>query len=128
MNRLAENIKLIRKQKWKLSQDRFAALLGSSRSKINSYENSGVEPSISFMVKLQQLCGIPVANIYKFTINLDKLPPEPMNDGPLTNIEQLDHHPIDPRKMLSSYEDHIASRLAEIEDRLRLVEEKFRNG
>lgn len=126
MNRLAENIKLIRKQKWKLSQDRFAVLLNSSRSKINSYENSGVEPSISFMVKLQQLTGISVAEIYGTPIPIDSIPPEPLEEE--NNPDKIgtpDSQMAVGIKSLANFEEMLHSRFTYLESRISKIEQSI---
>ncbi|MFK8102256.1 MAG: helix-turn-helix transcriptional regulator [Saprospiraceae bacterium] len=80
MSRLPENLKLIRKKRWRMSQDKFADLMGSSRSKINSYENGGVEPSIAFMVKLQVFSGISIKDIFIGELEFNKIPPLPLSE------------------------------------------------
>ncbi len=79
MSRLPENLKLIRKKRWRMSQDKFADLMDSSRSKINSYENGGVEPSIAFMVKLQIFSGISIKDIFIGELDFNKIPPLPLS-------------------------------------------------
>ncbi len=127
-NRLAENIKLIRKQKWKLSQDRFASLLDSSRSKINSYENSGVEPSIAFMVKLQGLTGISVSKIFTAPIPIDSIPLEPIIDN------QREPHFISDGigvsgngTAYSDFENIVMTRFSALELRLGRMEDSLRS-
>ncbi len=127
-NRLAENIKLIRKQKWKLSQDRFASLLDSSRSKINSYENSGVEPSIAFMVKLQRLTGIPVARIFTDPIPIDSIPLEPIVEeqtGPHLVSDSFDIAAN--TRTYSDFENIVMTRFSALELRLGRMEDSIRS-
>jgi len=80
-HRLALNLKSIRKDRWRMSQDRFAQLFDSSRSKINSYENGGVEPSIAFILKLQELTNITVRDLFYNTVEIDEVPPFPLEKG-----------------------------------------------
>ena len=81
MQRLPINLKLIRKQRWRMSQDRFAQLLNSTRSKINSYENGGVEPSIAFIIGLEKLTKISVNELFYGVLKEEEIPPFPLEEG-----------------------------------------------
>ncbi len=81
IKRLADNLKAVRKTRWRMSQDRFAQLLDSTRSKINSYENGGVEPSIAFILKLQQLTNVSAQQLFYGHLVLEQIPPFPLEQG-----------------------------------------------
>ncbi len=59
---LGERIKLLRKDQC-ITQDQLAEYVNVSRSSVNGYENDGVEPSLSVLVKMAD----------RFNISLDYL-------------------------------------------------------
>lgn len=81
MSRLARNLKLIRKERWRISQDKFSQLMSSTRSKINSYENGGVEPSIAFILRLQAYTQLSVKELFYDLLAEDQIPPLPLEAG-----------------------------------------------
>jgi len=88
MHRLSINLNLIRKQRWRMSQDRFAQLLNSTRSKINSYENGGVEPSIAFILSLEKLTNISVHDLFYGVLKEEQIPPFPLEEGQTFSFEK----------------------------------------
>lgn len=121
MNRLAKNLKLIRKEKWRLSQDRFSTIMDSTRSKINSYENGGVEPSIAFVIKLQAYTNLSVQEIFYTELTYDQIPPYPLEGGQankeafgsnesasdLTDLEKLLKIQKGVQQQLSDLQEHV---------------------
>ncbi len=124
MKRLPENLKLIRKQRWKMSQDKFAELIDSSRSKINSYENGGVEPSIDFMIQLEILTGINIKDLFSGELQLAKIPILPLSEeqGEVETFEEelpdYDQTFVD----LKSYHTQITKRFQRLEKRIQSLE------
>lgn len=59
---LGERIKLLRKDQG-ITQDQLAEYINVSRSSVNGYENDGVEPSLSVLVKIAD----------RFNVSLDYL-------------------------------------------------------
>ncbi|MEM1322852.1 MAG: helix-turn-helix transcriptional regulator [Bacteroidota bacterium] len=123
MNNLAVNLKLIRKKRWNMSQERFAELLNSSRSKINSYENGGIEPSIEFMIRLQGLTGISIRDIFYSSIPLEDIPQAPLEvpDKDIVN-EDLINYEIENITELVDYDQKIKKRFRNIEERITDLE------
>ncbi len=123
MNNLAVNLKLIRKKRWNISQERFAELLNSSRSKINSYENGGIEPSIEFMIRLQGLTGISIRDIFYSSIPLEDIPQAPLDipDKDIVN-EDLINYEIENITELIDYDQKIKKRFRNIEERISDLE------
>ncbi|AGX43998.1 helix-turn-helix domain-containing protein [Clostridium saccharobutylicum] len=54
---LGERIKLLRKDQG-ITQDQLAEYINVSRSSINGYENGGVEPSLSVLVKIADVFNV----------------------------------------------------------------------
>ena len=125
MNRLSENLKLIRKQRWNLSQDRFAEYLDSSRSKINSYENAGVEPSIEFMLRLQSLTGFTIRELYSKTLEIESIPFQPLHPdqapvfyaGPPDPTQEHDG-----QQLLENYHSLLEGKISRLERRIQNLE------
>ncbi|MBY6915368.1 helix-turn-helix domain-containing protein [Clostridium botulinum] len=59
---LGDRIKLLRKEHG-ITQDQLAEYINVSRSSVNGYENDGVEPSLSVLVKISD----------RFNVSLDYL-------------------------------------------------------
>lgn len=74
---LTNNIRLIRK-KWRYNQAEFGEIFELNRGNINSYENGYTEPNISFMVKLAQMSGISVEELYTQHIDNENIPDAPL--------------------------------------------------
>ena len=91
-HRLAINLKSIRKERWRMSQDRFAEFFDSSRSKINSYENGGVEPSIAFILRLEVLTSIPAMDLFYGSLNMEQIPPFPLEKGQSFVADSIKSH------------------------------------
>ena len=62
MKLLGDRIKLLRKDQC-ITQDQLAEYINVSRSSVNGYENDGVEPSLSVLVKMAD----------RFNVSLDYL-------------------------------------------------------
>ena len=125
MNFLAANLKLIRKKRWRLSQERFAELLNSSRSKINSYENGGIEPSIEFMLLLQSFSGLSIRDLVHNEVLLENVPEVPFD---LLNKDVFleDKAKYDSGEEISeliTYDQKIKERFKYLEERLSGLEE-----
>ncbi|MDR3595155.1 helix-turn-helix transcriptional regulator [Clostridium sp.] len=57
MTLLGERIKLLRNEQG-ITQDQLAEYINVSRSSVNGYENGGVEPSLSVLVKLADVFNV----------------------------------------------------------------------
>ncbi len=76
--KLGDNIFMIRKAKWKMTQGKFGEILGVSKSQIVSYEKSGVIPKIEFFLRLVEVSGIPVYDLCKRSIESSEIPDKPI--------------------------------------------------
>lgn len=123
-NQLSSNLRLIRKKRWKLTQDQFADLMASTRSRINSYENGGIEPSIEFMILLQNFTSINIEDIYYLPLSLDDIPPLPNKGAPKPVDDPTPDYIKQEGTELIDYDKRIKTRLKVIEDRLHALEQK----
>jgi len=128
MNRLALNLKLIRKERWRISQDRFGHLMDSTRSKINSYENGGVEPSIAFILKLQSYTKLSVKEIFYDELSPEQIPPYPLEEGQYFTGEPIPK-PIEKSEIQSLLKSHsaIEELLNEMHMRIKAIENTVRS-
>lgn len=83
---LGKNIELIRRS-WGLNQDEFGILLGATRGMISSYETKGIEPKISFLVRLYKLSGIEMTILCLDELDKDDIPNKPLAKPPARNSE-----------------------------------------
>ncbi len=127
ISRLAKNLKLIRKVRWRLSQDGFSELMDSTRSKINSYENGGVEPSIAFVLKLQSYTKLSVKEIFYEELLKEQVPPEPLAEDHYYVGEPI---PEPPQKvdldLLLSNQNAIKEALEDIRTRIVGIENNLK--
>jgi len=125
IHRLAINLKSIRKERWRMSQDRFAQLFDSSRSKINSYENGGVEPSIAFILRLQQLTKIAAFDLFYGTLNIDQIPPFPLEVGQfyVEDIEKRENEKSDLEKLLA-YQKQTHELLLKLDQKIQSIQDQ----
>lgn len=72
-----KNIRMIRKQ-WKMSQPEFAELLGVKGQNVSTYETDANYPQIPTLLKLEQLTGIPIYEIYTRFILPEEVPEKPL--------------------------------------------------
>jgi transcriptional regulator with XRE-family HTH domain len=56
---LKENIRFIRKQYLKQTQERFAEFFGVTRQTISQYEGGYAQPDIEFLLKLEEVSKVP---------------------------------------------------------------------
>ena len=124
MKRLSENLKLIRKKRWNISQDSFAKLMNSTRSKINSYENGGVEPSIAFMIQLQAYTNINVKDIFTSILVLEKIPQVPLSGEAkeLTKMEDEESNYEQTFKDLNKFGYKLSKQFKSLEQRIENLE------
>jgi transcriptional regulator with XRE-family HTH domain len=111
--RLGENIRKIRKA-WGLNQDEFAEIFEATRAMISSYEVAGIEPKVSFLLKLYELSGIEMTAICLDDLDKKDIPgtplPAPPDRSKKSVLEQFERNP------------DLVSRLEELE---RISEELY---
>lgn len=86
--RLGENIRKIRKS-WGMNQDEFSEIFDATRAMISSYEISGIEPKISFLIKLYELTGIEMTALCLDDIEITDIPKTPLSKPPSRQERQL---------------------------------------
>lgn len=110
MDYLSKNIKKVR-VKWGYTQERFADLFNKmSRGKIATYE-AGTNPDVGFVIKLEELSGITVYEIYSRELLDVEIPTLP-------NLGKYS-----PAKEITARPGSVEERLEQIEARLRQIEE-----
>lgn len=72
-----KNIRMIRK-KWGLSQPAFAELLGVKGQNVSTYETDAHFPQVPTLIKLEQLTGIPIYELYTRFVLPEEVPDQPL--------------------------------------------------
>lgn len=86
---LADNMKLLREH-WKQNQDEFAAMIGMSRQVYSKYENEQLLPKIETLLKIQELCRLPLDDLMHRKITALDVPPVPIENLPYNYQPQID--------------------------------------
>jgi transcriptional regulator with XRE-family HTH domain len=81
---LGQRIKLLRRQKLNITQEKLAEAMGVSKSTISQWESDTNEPSVEALIKLADLFGVTVDYLLgryteeeqKFLRDVDELTPE----------------------------------------------------
>lgn len=60
---LKENIRFIRKEHLQQTQEKFAETFGVTRQTISQYEGGYAQPDIEFLLKLEEISGVPFRKI-----------------------------------------------------------------
>lgn len=83
---LGPNLKLIRK-KWKINQTDFAEMLDVNPGKMSSYETSNAEPKIITLIRLEDITGIPIYDLYTRLLSEKEISDNPRSE-PMTKEER----------------------------------------
>lgn len=122
MSYLGANIKMIYKR-WGLDQSEFAALMESTRGRVSQYVIGASEPKIPWMIRLQELSGIPIPDIYNRTLNKEDIPAEPITSF-ATKILSEPSSGYKPTKVNEEllHIPTLIKKIQELEDRVRELE------
>jgi transcriptional regulator with XRE-family HTH domain len=90
MRQLGNNLKTLRKV-WHLSQDEFGRMFGLNRGNINSYEGDKNDPSMDFLLQLEEISGIMLSRFYKTQILESEVPPKPLFNGTSQKLAEMVH-------------------------------------
>jgi transcriptional regulator with XRE-family HTH domain len=90
MRQLGNNLKTLRKV-WHLSQDEFGRMFGLNRGNINSYESDKNDPSMDFLLQLEEISGIMLSKFYKTQILESEVPLKPLSNGTGHKFAEMMH-------------------------------------
>ena len=125
MQRIIANLKLIRRERWNMSQEKFAQLMQSTRSKINSYENGTAKPGTKFLIQLRKYSGISVTDICESELKLEDVAKIPLSkeNRKVTPIIYENQPNYDlALNDLNSYHNRMSNRIKTLEERVKTLE------
>lgn len=106
---LAANIKKIRRR-WKLDQQEFADLLDSKRGRISQYEIGNNNPSIEFMITLQNYTNINIADLAYKTLTPYDIPESPLLGNTFLTKKEIDIEDL-PQKDVGAFVDEARTKI-----------------
>lgn len=114
---LGNNIKQIRKR-WRIKQEDFASLFNVKRASITNYERNINTPDVSFMIRLQDITGINIRDLYYKKLNPEDIPSRPLEfreGDPLPKVDQEVKHKTsqDPYNLI-----HLVERVKDLEEKM----------
>lgn len=112
---LGPNLAAIRR-KWKIKQSDVAELLEVKPTQLSTYETGVAEPKIPVLIRLEEITGIPIYDLYTRLLDDTEIPDHPRSE-PMTKDE---------RKMARQFknEPSLVKRLEELE---KLTNELYLN-